>query len=230
MAMTLTCVGLGARDAAAAGQRQAALVSRRLAGRSPRRPTRVVSSDLSRAVETAHAIAGELGVRGVETDERLREMHLGMFQGMTAAEARERHREAWDRYRADESFAIPGGGESLEGFTRRCADALTDIARRNVGEVVCVVTHGGVIDAARRALTPGAGGGGKCGNTGVCEFVWSPLGHGDADVDADADADADVDGDADDGAFELLLWNCTRHLHEHGAGTGGGGADDVLSR
>ena len=128
----------------------------------------------------------------VREDPALREMHLGAFQGRTASEAQRSMPAEWARYRTEPRFAVPGGGESLDGFTARCSLALTRIASAHVGETVCVVTHGGVLDAARRTWFPRERGADRCGNTGVCVFVWAP----------------------DEARMTLRLWNCLKHLED----------------
>src|SRR5437764_15194656 len=52
---------------------------------APMRPDAIVTSDLSRAMDTAAAVAAEAGVEPV-TDPRLRELFLGSWQGLTRAE------------------------------------------------------------------------------------------------------------------------------------------------
>ena len=64
------------------GVRQAHAVGRVLA---PRRPWTILSSDLQRALDTATALASEVGLE-VHTDPRLRETHLGQWQGMSHSE------------------------------------------------------------------------------------------------------------------------------------------------
>ena len=53
----------------------------------------IYSSDLKRAHDTAHMLAGRRGLE-VQTTPQLRERHYGIFQGITAAEAEQRHPEA----------------------------------------------------------------------------------------------------------------------------------------
>ena len=149
------------------------------------------TSDLTRAAHTAQAVAKALGEPSVAVEElkELREMHLGVLQGFTAAEARQTHQQVWNRYRSDPLFVLPGG-ESTAGFTSRCAEAFERIARSHPNETVVVVTHGGVIDAFRRVWAPQDDRFMHCGNTGLCELVFD---HGCQE-------------------FRVELWNCLRHL------------------
>src|SRR5687767_10128865 len=50
----------------------------------------IYTSDLSRAAETAQIIADTLGIP-VSVDERLRELDIGIFQGLTVEEILQRH-------------------------------------------------------------------------------------------------------------------------------------------
>ena len=68
------------------GREQAAAAARAIASL---RPTRIVSSDLSRAHDTALAVAAASGDLDVAVDERWREIHAGAWQGLTAAEVGE---------------------------------------------------------------------------------------------------------------------------------------------
>jgi broad specificity phosphatase PhoE len=61
------------------GRRQAAALAGKLAAENV---SRIVCSDLSRAVETARIIGARLGV-AVETDARLRECSFGLVEGMS---------------------------------------------------------------------------------------------------------------------------------------------------
>ncbi|WP_395666801.1 histidine phosphatase family protein [Methylocella sp.] len=134
----------------AAGRAQAQAAARRLA----RLPiTRILSSDLSRAADTAAAAGEALGLKVVVTP-RWRERFFGDFQGLTHDEAKARFPDAHARFRAREPDApLPGGGESFSAFYDRVALALTDLAAAHEGETVLVVAHGGALDMARRFAT-----------------------------------------------------------------------------
>ncbi len=110
------------------------------------------SSDLPRAARTAGEIAAVTG-HTIISDERLRERHFGVFEGLTQAEMREREPEAYERFMSrDPQYAVPGG-ESPADFFERCRMALEDLARRHPGDTIAVVTHGLVLDSAYRAAT-----------------------------------------------------------------------------
>ena len=59
--------------------------------------TAVYSSDLARAAQTADVIATAIDLTPVTRDIRLREMNLGIFQGLTKTEAATKHGGEWAR-------------------------------------------------------------------------------------------------------------------------------------
>lgn len=129
------------------GRAQAEAAARRLA-EFPF--SRIVSSDLSRAAQTAAAAGRALGLP-VETTPRLRERFFGDFQGLTHEEARARAPQAHASFRErDPDARPPGGGESFAEFFARVRGTLVDLARENAGGSVLIVAHGGVLDMARR--------------------------------------------------------------------------------
>jgi broad specificity phosphatase PhoE len=69
-----------------------------------------VSSDLSRASETAGIAAAGLGVAVAYSDAGLRERSFGVFEGLTREECAARHPEAWRAWL--EERRTPSGAES----------------------------------------------------------------------------------------------------------------------
>jgi probable phosphoglycerate mutase len=129
------------------GREQASAVGRRLAGRAF---AALYTSDLSRARDTAHAIARHTGLDFV-TDPRLQERRFGIFEGLTAEEIVARFPDEHARFASrDPDYAVPGG-ESARSFTQRCIGCLAEIAGRHPGHEVVVVTHGLVLDSLYRA-------------------------------------------------------------------------------
>ncbi|QMV84797.1 histidine phosphatase family protein [Corynebacterium hindlerae] len=114
---------------------------------------RIISSDLSRAHETAKAVARRVG-GDVVVDKRLRETHLGRWQGMNHEEVDELFPGARALWRHDASWAPPGGESRLEVAQR--ARAVIDELMAGYSEwddaTVLVVAHGGTIAALTSAL------------------------------------------------------------------------------
>ncbi|UCF76336.1 MAG: histidine phosphatase family protein [Betaproteobacteria bacterium] len=129
------------------GRVQAQALARRLAGEAF---AALYSSDLSRARDTAHAIAQHSG-RELVLEPRLRERAFGVFEGLIADEIRARFPQEYARFASrDPDYEVPGG-ESARGFTERCLGCLAEIAGRHAGEDIVVVTHGLVLDSLYRA-------------------------------------------------------------------------------
>lgn len=131
--------GQGDAPLSETGRSQAAAVGRRLARR---KFDLVVSSDLSRAHETALASG-----HPVETDATWREMNLGAWEGRTFAEVAKEHPDLLEAIRAGEAVRFGKVGESIQEFEDRAHAALEDLVRRVGSGSVAVVTHGGLIDA-----------------------------------------------------------------------------------
>lgn len=106
---------------------------------------RLMSSDLGRAVETARIIAERTG-HGLETDQRLRERHYGILEGLTVPEIQSSHPEAFQRLMAgDPDYTVTGGESHRHHFERNIA-FFKGIIHENPGVTLAVVAHGGVLD------------------------------------------------------------------------------------
>jgi glucosyl-3-phosphoglycerate phosphatase len=132
------------------GRGQAVRAARILAAVSP---SVIVSSDLSRATDTAAALSAVTGVE-VRTDERLRETYGGAWQGRTIEEIRATDAEAYDLWRADTAIDVrAGGGETRSQLAERAVPAIVDaLALAPAGGTVVVVSHGGTVRAALGTL------------------------------------------------------------------------------
>ncbi|MCD0447154.1 histidine phosphatase family protein [Glycomyces sp. A-F 0318] len=104
-------------------------------------PTRIISSDLRRAVDTARPVADITGVE-IELDKRLRERAYGPWEGLTQQEIAERFPEDHRRWRAQEPLQHPEI-ETWADLHRRTADAVRDIVESDVDGTAIVVCHGG---------------------------------------------------------------------------------------
>jgi len=105
-------------------------------------PSVIVSSDLQRAADTARSLAARVGVQ-VRYDERLREIHAGLWQGMTAGDVTEQFPAEQAALRAGEDIRRGVHGESLAQVAERTRAAvdevLTDLP---AGECAVIATHG----------------------------------------------------------------------------------------
>ena len=132
------------------GVRQAHAVGRVLA---PRRPWTILSSDLQRAHETARALAAEVGL-DVRSDSRLRETHLGSWQGMSHSEVDEKWPDARVHWRSSPQWSPPEGESRLDVArrTREVVDELVESSPDWSEHPAVIVAHGGAIAALTAAL------------------------------------------------------------------------------
>ncbi|WP_076971024.1 histidine phosphatase family protein, partial [Streptomyces sparsogenes] len=120
------------------GRRQAELVAAALAARGTIQA--VVSSPLTRCVETAEAVAARLGL-DVRIEEGLRETDFGAWEGLTFGEVRERYPDDLQAWLTSSKTAPTGGGESFATVARRVALARDKLVARYAGRTVLLVTH-----------------------------------------------------------------------------------------
>ena len=138
------------------GRDQAARAAAALAALGP---AVLWSSDLSRARDTAEALAGLTGLP-VTTDRRLREIHVGTWEGLLGEDVERVDPEASRRLRAGEDVRRSATGESPTEVGTRVAAALRDLAESAPG--------GSTVVAASHGLA---------GRVGVAELVGLPAEH-----------------------------------------------------
>ncbi|MGU3499737.1 glucosyl-3-phosphoglycerate phosphatase [Mycobacterium sp. C31M] len=136
------------------GRDQAAAAAEVLA---KRQPVAIVSSDLRRALDTATALGERSGVP-VRVDQRLRETHLGDWQGLTHIDVDAQAPGARLAWRDDARWA-PHGGESRVDVAARSVPLVeellaseTDWGVDSFDRPVVLVAHGGLIAALTGAL------------------------------------------------------------------------------
>ena len=115
----------------------------------------VISSDLFRAQQTAHAFADLMGL-DVTLDKRLRERSFGEWEGMTREEILERYEEDYRSWRAHTGGELKHGVESRAHTGLRGAKAIRDIVESHRGDDVpttlLAVGHGSWIVATIETL------------------------------------------------------------------------------
>lgn len=142
-------------------------------------PELVVASDLRRATNTATVFTDAVGIP-LRIDERLRETHLGKWQGLTNAEVEEEWPGMIDLWRADPTIAPPDGETRIE-VADRAAEVVDDVDREFEGTVM-LCAHGGLISALTgRLLNLPIESWGQLGGIGNCHwtvFTRRPDGDG----------------------------------------------------
>ena len=144
------------------GLAQAAVVAPGIAALGP---DRLISSDLRRAVDTAAVVGAAAGL-DVKVDPRLRETHLGQWQGRTVAEIEAEWPGAIAEWRSDAGWAPPGGESRIEVVRRArpVIDELDEEYADNPEGIVVVVAHGGMIAGL------------VCGLLGLPVSTWPSIG------------------------------------------------------
>jgi len=122
---------LGRRQAAAAAE-----VIKEL------KPAAIFSSDLSRAAQTARALADVTGLE-VSFDQRLREINVGSWEGLTIDEAARTDPDLVAAVAAGEDVRRSPSGETTSEVAGRAAAAISDIVESADDESTVVITmHG----------------------------------------------------------------------------------------
>ena len=119
------------------GERQAAAVGELLAAVPL---AAVYCSRLTRAVQTARAIAGPHGFEPMPLD-AIQEVDVGQWEGLSWDLIREKHHEAHDAFLASPGMAPYLGGESYANVLTRAEPVFAAVLQRHVGERVVVVAH-----------------------------------------------------------------------------------------
>lgn len=132
----------------ATGLAQAAEAAEALVSKAPRA---IVSSDLSRASQTANVLSELTGIE-VALDERLRERSFGAWEGLTRAEIEERWPEAFLQWRHGNH---PEGvnAETQSELGARFSEAVLEwSAKFEISDTVIFVAHGAAISTGITAI------------------------------------------------------------------------------
>ncbi|MBC3193238.1 histidine phosphatase family protein [Pseudonocardia sp. C8] len=145
------------------GRAQAAAAAPLLAGA---RFDRIITSDLTRAYDTASAVAEATGLP-LSVDKRLRETHLGSWQGRTVAEIEVEQPGAIAAWRSDPRWTPPGG-ESRVDVVKRALPVVEELDAEYADDPeyrsVLLVAHGGMIAGM------------VCGLLALPESAWPVIG------------------------------------------------------
>ena len=110
----------------------------------------VYTSPLIRALETAQVIAALLRLPPPVRHDGLKERNFGVIQGIPKAELAELNPLLLEQIVKRNPAAVFEQGESMDDCATRILAAIMDIAGRNGGKAVLVITHGWVMDVLAR--------------------------------------------------------------------------------
>lgn len=133
-------------DLSPMGMRQAEAIAERLA---EEKITAIYSSDLKRSYNTAEYLAAKTGHK-VITDSRLRERSLGIFQGLSMDEVKQKYPDEFNLYKtAGPDYVVPEGESRRQQF-ERAIECIKEIAERHAGGRIVIVAHGGLLNGLFR--------------------------------------------------------------------------------
>ena len=135
----------------------------------------IYSSDSLRARQTAEAITKYSG-HTLKIDQRLREKNLGVFEGLTTEEAKERHPEIFRLFKTAGSNYVIDEGESTQQLLDRALEFIEEIRLMQPDQRVVLVTHGGVVRVLIKhtlGLSVGSPTRFLIKNTGLFRLVWN---------------------------------------------------------
>ncbi|MBL1434093.1 class I tRNA ligase family protein [Candidatus Wolfebacteria bacterium] len=100
--------------------------------------TKIIASPLKRTQQTAKIVAAEIGMseKDIITEERLREINFGIFNGKSVKEYH-----AFFETNKDLMFARPEGAESWCDVKKRVGEFLYEIENTYKNETILIVTH-----------------------------------------------------------------------------------------
>ena len=131
------CQGFSDTPLNATGRRQAEASARYL---SDTRIEAIYSSTLRRAAEMA-AIIAKYHDAAVHTNDALRELNQGDFEGLRLADLMEKHADFLQRWFLDPADLQIPGGESLRQMQTRAWSALEEIVEKHSDGTIVVVCH-----------------------------------------------------------------------------------------
>lgn len=122
--------------------------ARQLAQNLPENLDALVVSPRLRAIETANILNQELNVEP-HVMECFRERDVGVFEGLTQDEARDRYPQLWSQNITRRWEVGPTGGESIADIVSRVQDGLLELESRYSSKNVLLVAHGFIAKTIR---------------------------------------------------------------------------------
>jgi probable phosphoglycerate mutase len=134
----------------------------------------IYSSDTLRAMQTAKAITQYTG-HTLHLDKRIREKNLGVFEGLTSNEAKERFPDVYNLFKTAGRNYVIDKGESTQQLLDRSLEFIEEIRLRHPDQRVVMVTHGGVVRVLMKytlGLSIDTPTNFLIKNTGIFRLIW----------------------------------------------------------
>jgi len=102
--------------------------------------SQVFTSPLTRAVQTAEAVAESRGLVPVPVP-RFIDIDFGAWEGLAHEVVRERFPELYATWQAQPEKVTFPGGENLDAVCQRASAALTELVQQSPGQTIALVAH-----------------------------------------------------------------------------------------
>ncbi|MEM9906074.1 MAG: histidine phosphatase family protein [Cyanobacteria bacterium P01_D01_bin.44] len=146
------------------GQHQAQQLTRYLQNHAEP-PSHCYSSPLLRAVQTAKTLIEPYPGLAISPLDSLQELHQGIFQGLTWAEATARHRDLCRQLTGTLTYRPVPQAEPLAAAWQRAHRCVHNLRNHQAGDVVWAISHGGFMQHLIAAILG-------------CDRTWKlPIGH-----------------------------------------------------
>lgn len=106
----------------------------------------IYASDLSRAAETAAIVAAPHKLI-VHQMPKLREIHYGIFEGLTLQECIAQHKDIYEQRSKNKAAFKNPGGESPQEMQKRVVGCVEFIIAKHKNETIVLVVHSNVLKA-----------------------------------------------------------------------------------
>ncbi len=106
--------------------------------------SRIVTSTLSRSVESGSIVARALGLE-IEEEHAFDEVAFGVWEGLSFSEIKQQYPTELERWMEDPGANPPPQGESFAFARKRSMTRLKKILGENAGQTIAIVAHAGII-------------------------------------------------------------------------------------
>lgn len=104
----------------------------------------IYASDLTRAMQTAEAVADRFGLT-VHAEPAFRELHFGEWEGLTYDEIVNGWADAMKNFLLHPDVLVVPGGESFQQVQERAMRRLNELLDEHEGQTIAIFAHGAVL-------------------------------------------------------------------------------------